>query len=66
MEERMVKNLWWGYLHIEGTLQAKRYFDERDTQEAEESPFVKQVIYPFEAESREEALNIIRKKLDGN
>lgn len=47
---------WWGYIHTNGFPQAKRYFDERDTLEAEESPFVAQVIYPFEAEDREHAL----------
>lgn len=28
------KNLWWGYKHISGTYQAKRYFDKRDIDEA--------------------------------
>ena len=56
------KNLWWGYKHVSGTYQAKRYFDERDTQEAVESDFVEQVVYPFEAENRDEALKIIESK----
>ena len=47
---------WWGYIHITGSIQVKRYFSELDTQEAEESPFVEQVIYPFEAENREHAI----------
>ncbi len=59
----MSKNLWFGYLHTQGTLQAKRYFDKRDTDEAEESPFVKEVVYPFEASDREEALEIITRQL---
>lgn len=59
MEE---KNLWWGYKHISGSFQVKRYFDNRDTKEAEESPFCEQVVYPFEASDREEALEYIKKQ----
>lgn len=58
------KQLWWGYKHVSGTLQAKRYFDNRDTDEAEESPFVAEVIYPFYAENRDEALKIIREHFE--
>jgi len=56
------KNLWWGYKHISGTLQAKRYFDKKDTDEAEESPFVDEVVYPFPAKDREDALKYIENK----
>ncbi len=55
-----MKDLWWGYKHISGSYQAKRYFDKRDTDEAEESPFCEQVVYPFKANSREGALSYIR------
>lgn len=58
------KNLWWGYVHTSGSLQAKRFFTPRDTQEAEQSPFVKKVIYPFLAETREEALEYIKKQAE--
>ena len=54
-----MKNLWWGYKHTSGTLQAKRYFGPLDIQEANESPFCDQVVGPFEAEGRDEALKII-------
>ena len=57
-----VKNLWWGYRHVSGTLQAKRDWDKRDTDEAEESPFVAQVVYPFPANDRDEALAYIEEK----
>lgn len=57
----MEKNLWWGYLHVRGTLQAKRYFDKRDLDEAYESDFVAQVVQPFMAKDREEALDHVRK-----
>ena len=48
----MSEILWWGYKHVSGTYQAKRFFGKEDTDEAEESPFVEQVVYPFYAESR--------------
>lgn len=50
------KLLWWGYLHTEGTIQAKRYFEPLDIQEANESPFCEIVVGPFEAIDRVEAL----------
>lgn len=52
--------LWWGYKHVSGTYQAKRYFGPEDISETHESPFVWQVVYPFEADSREEALEYIK------
>lgn len=55
---------WFGYKHISGTLQAKRYLTKLDITEAEESPFVKQVVYPFEAKDREEALIIIKARTE--
>ena len=47
---------WWGYKHIRGTYQAKRYFEPLDIKEAKESPFCEQVVGPFLAEDREDAL----------
>lgn len=58
----IIKNLWWGYKHTSGTYQAKRYFDKRDTEEAEQSPFCEIVVYPFEASNRDEALKEIEKQ----
>lgn len=58
------KLLWWGYKHISGTYQAKRYFDQRDIQEAHESPFCEIVVGPFEASDRNEALEIVKQKTD--
>ena len=52
--------LWWGYQHISGTYQAKRYFDKQDVQEAYESPFVKNVVGPFKAKDRIDAIEIIK------
>ena len=51
--------LWWGYQHTSGTLQAKPYFEPLDIQEANQSPFCKKVVGPFEACGRDEALLIV-------
>lgn len=52
---------WWGYLHENGSLQVKRYFGPEDLSEARESPFVQQVFGPWEVDSREEALEKLKK-----
>lgn len=54
------KQQWWGYLHISGTYQAKRYFDHKDISEANESPFCRKVVGPFMAEDREDALKQVQ------
>lgn len=54
---------WWGYSHINGSIQAKRYFDKRDLSEAHESDFIDRVIPPFMAKDREDALKQIQEKL---
>lgn len=59
-------HLWWGYRHISGTYQVKRYFDERDIKDAYMSDFVEQVVRPFSAKNREDALKIIKIKCNGN
>jgi len=51
---------WWGYLHKDGTLHLKRYFDRRDIQEATESPFVRQAWGPFQTDDIEEAHQMLR------
>lgn len=57
-----MNNLWWGYIHVNKTIQVKRYFEPLDIQEANESPFVEQTFGPFEAKNREDAIDIILKK----
>lgn len=48
---------WWGYIHTNGSPQAKRWFgDQRDIDEARESDFVAEVYGPFMAANREAAL----------
>lgn len=56
--------IWWGYLHESGTIHAKRYFDERDLQEAYESPFCRHVFRPFKALDRDDALKVILERLN--
>lgn len=51
---------WWGYRHVSGTYQAKRYFEPRDIQEARQSQFCETVVGPFLAEDRDEALKIVQ------
>lgn len=51
-----MENLWWGYEHVNGTLQVKRYFDKGDLDEACESPFVVLVKGPFPAQDRQDAI----------
>lgn len=59
-----MKQLWWGYLHINGNIQVKRFFDQLDLDEAEESPFVERVTNIFEADGREEAIAIAKERLN--
>lgn len=49
---------WYGYQHKNGTFHAKRYFDKKDIEEAEESSFVKRIFQPIEG-TREDMLHIM-------
>jgi hypothetical protein len=54
---------WWGYLHDNGRIQAKRAHDhtiEGDLDDAFESSFVLYVVEPFWAKSRSHALGHVR------
>lgn len=61
-------NMWWGYLHSNNTIQVKRWFgDKKDyLDDCEGNPFVQEVVPPFEANSREEAIEILQKRLNHN
>ena len=61
----MEKLMWWGYLHSNGSTQVKRWWgDHKDyTDDCIGNPFVLRVIKPFEAESREDALETIEKRI---
>lgn len=54
---------WWAYRHTNGTIQLKRYFDKRDMEDAEESPFVDEYTRPFSADNREHAMEIAEGRL---
>jgi len=56
---------WWGYLHQNGTPQLKRWFGDHEdyTGDCRNNPMVLKVIPPFEASSREEASEILNKRL---
>ena len=59
----MSENMWWGYRHTSGSVQAKRYFGDRlSLNEAYESDFVVDVVEPFAANSRDEALKIVAER----
>jgi len=49
-------NTWWGYLHVNQSIQVKRFFSDSDIHEARESDFVLAVTWPFGAVDREDAL----------
>ena len=57
--------MWWGYLHQNGTIQVKRWFgDHKDyTDDCEGNDFVTEVVRPFAADTREEAIAILRERL---
>ena len=57
------KNQWWGYLHTNGNVEVKRFFDQQDIVEANMSDFVEYTFGPFDADSREEAIAITTKAL---
>jgi hypothetical protein len=41
---------WWGYRHVNGTVAVKPYLGLMDIDDALSSPYVKQVVRPFEIE----------------
>lgn len=56
-------NQWWGYVHTDKSLHLKRYYSKQDIDEAYESPFVMSVHGPWEAKSREDAEQKLKKEL---
>lgn len=65
MEQTDFIPLWWGYVHTNGDLILKRYFDKRDLEEAQQSTFVERLIHLFEAPDRESALIKLEKEANG-
>ncbi len=56
---------WWGYLHVNGTVHPRRYFDDRDLEEANESSFVSWVSPAFKATDRLDAINKLNTAVRG-
>ena len=54
---------WWAYLHDSGGIHVKRFFSQRDIDEAKESPFVRAFTSPYPAANREAAVAIAEDKL---
>lgn len=61
----MTEIMWWGYLHVDGSIHAKRWFgDVKDyTEDCEGNEFVECVVRPFPCLSREDATAMIRQRL---
>lgn len=59
----MEKLQWWGYLHVNGTIQVKRYFSQEDLIEAIQSDFVQNTTSVFYADGRDEAIKIATLRL---
>jgi len=57
--------MWWGYLHSNGSVQLKRWLgDHKDyTEDCEGNDFVVQVVRPFAAATREDAIDILKARL---
>jgi len=58
-------NKWWGYLHQNGSLHVKRYFDEEAISEAHESPFCWIIAGPWECAGHDEALIKLKAEIKG-
>jgi hypothetical protein len=60
-------NMWWGYLHSNGTIQVKRWFgDHKDyTDDCYNNDFVSLILSPFKANTRKDAVKHIEKVLRG-
>lgn len=57
---------WWGYQHKNGSLHLKRYISEASFDEAYDSPFVDDVMVPFMAANRDEAMARLKAWADPN
>ena len=59
------KIMWWGYLHQNGTPQLKRWWGDHEdyTGDCQGNEFVLKVVPPFEAESRDDAMVILKDRL---
>jgi hypothetical protein len=60
--------MWWGYLHLDGSIQLKRWFgDPRDyTTDCEGNDFVVKVVKPFRCDTADKARMYLRGVLSGD
>lgn len=59
---------WWGYIHEDGSIHTKRYFDKGDLIEAAESPFVKRIFGPWsesKVSTKEQAIEEMKAEIGG-
>ena len=59
-----MENLWWGYLHQQGTWHVKRFFSKEDISEAVQSPFVVSVYGPWPCATREQAVAKLKEEVE--
>jgi hypothetical protein len=61
----MSELMWWGYLHANGSVQLKRWFgDHKDyTDDCDGNDCVVQVVRPFAAATREDAIDVLKARL---
>ena len=50
---------YWGYLHVNGTVHVKRFYDIEEIKDAQESPFVHKVFGPFYCTNTKEAFIVL-------
>lgn len=51
---------WHGYIHVNGQLQVKRFFDGNEIDKS--SPFVERYLAPVEADDREDAIKKLKER----
>lgn len=56
-------NRWWGYVHTNGSFHLKSYWDSRDIEEANESPFCQIVVGPVFSDSRDRAIAALHQEI---
>jgi hypothetical protein len=54
---------WWGYIHVNSQLMVKRYYDQQDIDEANESPFVERAFGPILADDKDMAIDLLKRAL---
>lgn len=58
-----MRDLWWGYIHIDGTLHLTKSFCHEEIESAKKSKYIKQLFGPWECNSKEDAEKKIREEI---